>query len=111
MLQHNDYEGIRVMRIQSDNTTFLALAKALSKNSKYEFAVTVGVWSITVTKNLEIAKQILEFFDVGFPLLVKCAGGKLFIYDNDILLNRKFLGIFGKLPNQPKANLSLSLVV
>ncbi len=80
----------------SSDPTLLWLAEGLEKNTKYKFDFTVGKWSITVRNHLDVAEKIFDLSTSGTitPLRIKKGGGKLFIYDSDIYLNRRWLCIW-----------------
>jgi hypothetical protein len=100
-----------MLKVASDDKTFTALALGLVQNKKHKFDVKVGKWSITVRGDLDVAVQIVEMFRPEMsPIRMKRGGGKLFIYDSDVYLNRRFLSIFGPIaPNAKHAQLGLSL--
>jgi hypothetical protein len=102
-----------MLKVASDNPTFRALTTSLANNRKYKFDVTVGKWSITVRNNLDAAEKILDLCMPNYsPILVKRGGGKLFIYDSDVYLNRRFLNIFGPIhPSLTVAGLAPRLAI
>ncbi len=80
----------------SSEPTFLWLIEGLRRNTKYTFDFTVGDWSITVRNHLDVAEKIFNLSTSGRiqPLRLKKAGGKIIIYDSDIMINRRWLSIW-----------------
>lgn len=70
----------------------------------------LGKWSLLVEKQGRMIKDLIDLFlnDIIF-IRVIVVGDKALIVDDDILLNRKFLGIFGEIPNSNEASLSVGL--
>lgn len=100
-----------MLKIASDNRTFLALAKGLANHPEFDFGVTVGKWTIKITKNASKARKIIDLFGYSYPIVLKGTGSTFLIYDSEVYLNRRFLSIFGSIPkNADKAGLGVSLV-